>query len=103
MINDIRSGEVDFGVLWGPLAGYHATRGGDKLTVVPILEEVPHAEKLEYRITMGVRAGETTWKHQINEVIAKRQGDIDAVLLEYGVPLIDEDNKIITAARKPSN
>jgi tagatose-1,6-bisphosphate aldolase len=64
---------------------------------------VPHAEKLEYRITMGVRAGETTWKHQINEVIAKRQGDIDAVLLEYGVPLIDEDNKIITAARKPSN
>ena len=52
---------------------------------------------------MGVRAGETNWKHQINDVIAKRQGDIDAVLLEYGVPLIDEDNKMITAARKPSN
>jgi hypothetical protein len=54
---------------------------------------------LEYRITMGVRAGEVTWKRQINDIIKKRQADIDKVLLEYGVPLIDEDNKLITAPR----
>jgi len=104
MIKDIRSDEIDLGVLWGPYAGYYANRGeGEKLTVVPMIEAVPGLPKLEYRITMGVRAGESAWKHTINEVIAKRQGDIDAVLLEYGVPLIDEDNKMITAARKPSN
>ena len=100
MVKDIRSGEVDVGILWGPYAGYYASRGGEKLTVVPILEEVPGTPKLEYRITMGVRMGETGWKRRINEIIAKRQGDIDGVLLEYGVPLIDEDNKLITAARR---
>jgi ABC-type amino acid transport substrate-binding protein len=100
MVTDIRSGEIDAGVLWGPLAGYYASHGGEKLAVVPILEEVPHAQKLEYRITMGVRAGEAAWKRQVNDLIAKHQGDIDSILLEYGVPLIDEDNKPVTAARK---
>jgi quinoprotein dehydrogenase-associated probable ABC transporter substrate-binding protein len=96
MVNDIRSGEIDAGVLWGPMAGYYASQGGEKLVVTPILEERPGLQKLEYRITMGVRANETNWKRQINEIIAKRQGDIDAILLSYGVPLIDEDNKLIT-------
>jgi quinoprotein dehydrogenase-associated probable ABC transporter substrate-binding protein len=100
MVEDVRKGETDGAVLWGPLAGWYAANGGEKLVVVPLLEEVPHLEKLMYRITMGMRAGETTWKHQINDVIAKRQGEIDAVLLEYGVPLIGEDNKPITAPRK---
>jgi quinoprotein dehydrogenase-associated probable ABC transporter substrate-binding protein len=100
MVNDIRSGEVDVGVLWGSYAGYFAARGGEKLVVVPMLEETPGLPKLEYRITMGVRNGEQAWKRQINEVIAKRQGDIDQILLEYGVPIIDEQNQIITAARK---
>ena len=54
---------------------------------------------LEYRITMGGRAGETAWKHEINNVIAKRQGDIDKILMEFGVPLVDEDNKLITEPR----
>jgi quinoprotein dehydrogenase-associated probable ABC transporter substrate-binding protein len=103
MVNDIRSGEIDLGVLWGPYAGYYASRGGEKLTVVPLLEEVPGTTKLEYRITMGVRMGETGWKRRINEIIAKRQGDIDAILLDYGVPLVDEDNQLITVARKPGN
>ena len=100
MADDVRKGVTDGAVMWGPLAGWYANHGGEKLTVVPLLEERPHMEKLIYRITMGMRAGETTWKHQINDVIAKRQGDIDAILLEYGVPLIGEDNKPITAPRK---
>jgi hypothetical protein len=61
----------------------------------------PGLPALEYRITMGVRAGETDWKHEINNVIEKRQADIDKVLLDYGVPIIDEDNKLITEPRKP--
>src|SRR5262249_45823319 len=36
MIGDIRSGEIDAGVLWGPIAGYFGTRGGEKLAVVPL-------------------------------------------------------------------
>lgn len=100
MTDDIRAGTIDAAVLWGPLAGWYANNGGEKLVVVPMLEERPGAERLIYRITMGVRAGEANWKHTINDFIAKRQGDIDKILLEYGLPLIGEDNKPFTEPRK---
>ncbi|HEX2841128.1 substrate-binding domain-containing protein [Hyphomicrobium sp.] len=100
MVNDVRSGEIDVGILWGPHAGWYAKQGGEKLNVQPMLEEKqPGLPRLEYRITMGVRVNETAWKHEINNVIAKRQGDIDKILLDYGVPIIDEDNKLITEPR----
>lgn len=97
MIEAIRKGEIDAAVLWGPMAGYYATRGGDKLTVVPLLKD--KNARTEFRITMGVRQSDVAWKRQLNQVISKRQPDIDKVLLEYGVPLIDEQDRIITTPR----
>ena len=97
MFEAIRKGEIDAAVLWGPMAGYYATRGGDKLTVVPLLKD--KNARTEFRITMGVRQSDVAWKRQLNQVISKRQPDIDKVLLEYGVPLIDEQDRIITEAR----
>jgi quinoprotein dehydrogenase-associated probable ABC transporter substrate-binding protein len=98
MIEDIRKGEIDAGVLWGPIAGYFASRGGEELVVKPLLKESA-GPRMAYRITFGVRNGEDEWKRQLNQIIAKRQGDIDAVLLKYGVPLLDEQNNQITAPR----
>jgi quinoprotein dehydrogenase-associated probable ABC transporter substrate-binding protein len=99
MINDVRSGDIDAGVLWGPIAGYFAAKGGDKLLVVPLLKETG-TPRMAYRITFGVRNFEDDWKHQLNAVIAKRQGDIDALLLQFGVPLLDEQSNLITQPRQ---
>jgi quinoprotein dehydrogenase-associated probable ABC transporter substrate-binding protein len=99
MISDIRSGDIDAGVLWGPIGGYFAARGGDKLSVVPLLKEVG-APRMAYRITFGVRNQEDDWKRQLNVVLARRQGDIDAVLLEFGVPVLDEQSNLITQPRR---
>lgn len=101
MMNDIRSGEIDAAVHWGPIASYWAARGGDKLVVVPLLKETG-AGKIAFRITMGVRQGDDAWKRQLNQIIAKRQGDIDKILMSYGIPLlVDDDTKmdILTDAR----
>jgi ABC-type amino acid transport substrate-binding protein len=99
MINDIRSGDIDAGVLWGPIAGYFAAKGGDKLLVVPLLKETG-TPRMAYRITFGVRNLEDDWKRQLNAVIAKRQSDIDALLLQFGVPLLDEQSNLITQPRR---
>jgi ABC-type amino acid transport substrate-binding protein len=98
MIADIRSGEIDAGVLWGPIAGYLAGKDGEKLTVVPLLKESV-GPRMAYRITFGVRQGEDDWKRELNALIAKLQGRLDAVLLEYGVPLLDEQDHPIAAPR----
>jgi quinoprotein dehydrogenase-associated probable ABC transporter substrate-binding protein len=99
MISDIRSGDIDAGLLWGPIAGYFAANGGEKLVVVPLLKETS-GPRMAYRITFGVRTQDHDWKHQLNDLIAKRQGEIDAVLLEYSVPLLDEQSNLITQPRR---
>jgi quinoprotein dehydrogenase-associated probable ABC transporter substrate-binding protein len=98
MIEDISSGDIDAGVLWGPIAGYFARKAGS-LVVVPLLKETGRT-RMAYRITLGVRSLEDDWKRQLNVVLAKRQGDIDAVLLKFGVPLLDEQSNLVTQPRR---
>ena len=50
---------------------------------------------------MGVRQGDDAFKRKINEVIAKRQGDIDKVMLEYGVPLLVDDDTSMELIKEP--
>jgi quinoprotein dehydrogenase-associated probable ABC transporter substrate-binding protein len=99
MIGDIQSGEIDAGVLWGPMAGHFAAKAGDAFVVAPLTKEAGET-RMAYRITFGVRPLEDDWKRQLNTVIAKRQADLDAVLLQFGVPLLDEQSNLITQPRR---
>jgi quinoprotein dehydrogenase-associated probable ABC transporter substrate-binding protein len=98
MVRDIASGEIDGGVLWGPIGGYFAKHAGTPLVVVPLTRHEAGVP-MTFRITFGIRHGEIEWKHRLNDFIAARQGEINRVLLEYGVPLIDEQDRPVTAAR----
>ena len=51
---------------------------------------------MAYRITMGIRPNEPEWKHRLNDLIAANQDEINAILLDYGVPLLDEQDRPIT-------
>lgn len=102
MIKDLESGEIDAGVQWGPIGAYWAKQHSD-IVAIPLLKESA-GNKIAFRITMGVRNGDDNWKRQLNEIIARRQGDIDKILLDYGVPvMVDDDTKIdlVTEPRKP--
>jgi len=99
IVRDIRKGDIDAAIMWGPIAGYYAANGGDKLAVAPLVKDAGKAGRLDFRITMGVRQGDDLWKRQLNDIIRKHQADIDKVLLDYGVPMIDEENKPITTPR----
>ncbi|GLH77302.1 methanol oxidation protein [Bradyrhizobium sp. SSBR45G] len=102
MINDLKSGEIDAGVLWGPMAGYYAKQASPQLHVTPLVKETS-GPKLIYRIAMGVRGADQNWRRQLNKLIQENQGEINKILLDFGVPLLDEGNHLITAeaAAKP--
>lgn len=100
MIDDIRKGNIDAGILWGPIAAYWANRDGEKLVVVPLVKERAPV-KIAFRITMGVRNGDDAWKRQLNDIIRKRRSDIDQVLLDYGVPLLVDDDTSMELVTKP--
>jgi quinoprotein dehydrogenase-associated probable ABC transporter substrate-binding protein len=103
MIKDLAKGEIDAGVLWGPLAGYYAKQVNPPLHVTPLVKETT-GPKLVYRIGMGVRAADQNWKRQLNRLIQENQPAINKILLDFGVPLLDENDRPIgaeTATKSP--
>lgn len=52
----------------------------------PTLREQPFS----FAIAMGVRRGDKDLRDRLNDVIARRQGDIDRILADYGVPRVEE-------------
>ena len=93
MTEDIEAGRIDAGVLWGPMAGYFARQTTPHLTVVPLLKE---AERLDFRVAMGVRSSDQDWKRKLNRLIADNQPEIDRILIDYGVPLLDDQGRLKT-------
>jgi ABC-type amino acid transport substrate-binding protein len=97
MMRDLAGGEIDVGILWGPMAGYYARQANPPLRVVPLLKE-SGGPQLAFRIAMGVRATDQNWKRQLNRLIAENQPDLNRLLLSFGVPLLDERDRPITIA-----
>jgi quinoprotein dehydrogenase-associated probable ABC transporter substrate-binding protein len=91
MIRDLGSGEIDAGVLWGPMAGYFAKQMQPPGVVVPLVKETT-GPRLAYHITMGVRPSDQEWKRTLNRMIRENLQATNEILLSYGVPLLDEQN-----------
>lgn len=95
MIKDLVDGAIDAAILWGPMAGYYANKANADLVVVPLVKE-KNGSRMAFRITMGVRPSDQEWKRTLNRFIQENQGEINKLLLEYNVPLLDEQDNLIT-------
>jgi quinoprotein dehydrogenase-associated probable ABC transporter substrate-binding protein len=98
MINDLTSGAIDAGVLWGPMAGFYAKNTTPPLHITPLVKE-KGGPQLVYRIGMGVRLSDQNWKRELNRLIQENQPAINKILLDYGVPLLDENDQLISAEK----
>jgi quinoprotein dehydrogenase-associated probable ABC transporter substrate-binding protein len=96
MIDDLKKGDIDVGILWGPMAGYYAKQSDPPLTVVPLLKETV-GTSLMFRIGMGVRPSDQEWKRTLNRLIMENQAEINKLLISYNIPILDESNALITA------
>ena len=96
MISDLNKGDIDAAILWGPMAGFYAKKSDPPLHVTLLVGEKT-GPQLVYRIGMGVRRADQNWKRQLNRLIQENQGEINKILVGYGVPLLNENNQRITA------
>ena len=96
MIEEIASGKLDAGLLWGPVGGYYAQRSNVPLSVVPLVKETAGPNTV-YGITMGVRPDDPQWKHRINKVLAENQHEINVILQGYNVPLLNQEGELIAS------
>jgi len=93
-VEAVARGELDMALVWGPIAGYFAARSPVPLEWVPLAAE-PGSPPMDYKITMGVRYGETEWLDTLNGLIRSKRDEIEAILKEYGVPLLDSRGRLV--------
>src|ERR1700732_1296224 len=95
MIDDLARGDIDCGILWGPMAGYYAGRTEPPLIVVPLIKETT-GPQMTFRIGMAVRPADQEWKRTLNKLITENQAEITRLLISYNIPILDEANMPIT-------
>jgi mxaJ protein len=93
-VSAIARSELDGALLWGPQAGYFASRSPVPMRV-SIVPQPPDMGGLpfQYSIAMGVRRGDPQMRELLNDFIRRRQPEIDRILAEYAVPRVTKDQQ----------
>lgn len=88
IVEALRHGDLDAAFVWGPQAGYYARQVALPLRMHYVAPPATLGQQpFTFAIAMGVRRGDTALRDRLNDLIARRQGDIDRILAAYGVPL----------------
>ncbi|WP_332876053.1 quinoprotein dehydrogenase-associated putative ABC transporter substrate-binding protein [Massilia sp. S19_KUP03_FR1] len=85
---DLAKGAIDIAFIWGPIAGYFASHAPNAAIVAIPLAPQPGVQ-FEFDIAMATRFGEAAYKQKIDESIARNRPQINAILAQYGVPLLN--------------
>jgi mxaJ protein len=90
IIDAVVNGEIDVAVVWGPLGGYFAKKQSIPLNVVPVSPAADPNLPFTFSIAMGVRKSDKALRDQIDSILQRKRGEIDAILDAYGVPRVPE-------------
>ncbi len=88
LIDALAREEIDIAIAWGPLAGYFAKKSNIPLHITRLAAAVDSGLPMAFDISMAVRQDDTDLLRRLDRAVAERRSDIDALLLEYGVPVM---------------
>jgi mxaJ protein len=90
IVDAVADSQIDVAVVWGPMAGYFATRESVPLRITPVSPQVdlPFLPFV-FDIAMGVRRSDSLLVRRLDSVIVRRRPEIDRILASYGVPRAD--------------
>ena len=99
IIDAVAAGEIDVAIVWGPFAGYFARRHGDRLDLAPVgADPLQPALAFRYEMALGVRRGDEALLAELQQVLDRRKPEVDAILRDYGVPLLPAGAPTLAAA-----
>jgi quinoprotein dehydrogenase-associated probable ABC transporter substrate-binding protein len=94
-VQDVLDGKIDVAGVWGPFAGWLKTMKHEPLTLQPVNlmeDEIP----LEFSLATGVQHTDVVLKFMIDDALKARKDEIAAILNEYGVPLVQCSDCIVS-------
>jgi mxaJ protein len=89
IVEAVAAGDVDIALVWGPLAGFFASRSPVPLRLEPVTPWLDAAQyPMIFDISMGVRRDEPQLRREIEQMLARHGGEIKALLESYHVPSV---------------
>jgi mxaJ protein len=90
ILRAVADGEIDAAFVWGPTAGYFASREKQPLALVTVspLSDGPGLP-MAFDVSMGLRRGDRELKREVEAALEAHSAEIRHVLEDYGVPLVD--------------
>ena len=86
LLKALRDGQIDVLITWQPAISAFLSGYPDfEVVVVPNTRALGAPEQYAFPMSMGVRAGDEALKNRLDEVIAKHQAELTAILSESGV------------------
>ena len=88
IVEAVAESKIDVAIIWGPFAGYFGQRQAVPLKVTALTPETDGPSiPFVFDIAMGVRKGDKVLLTELEQILSRRQRDIDQILSQYGVPL----------------
>lgn len=88
IVKAVIGGDIDIGLVWGPLAGYFAGRSTVKLRLEPVTPADDARWPMQFDIAMGVRPADPRLLNQVNDILDRESSRIREILKSFSVPLI---------------
>jgi len=102
IVDAVVSGSIDVGIVWGPAAGYFASRSRVPLRLERVTPQLDaQVWPMTFDIAIGVRKGEPELRDEIDSILEQHRAAIERILDDYHVPRVDaasERNRESSAA-----
>lgn len=94
-VQNMLDGQLDVAALWGPMAGWYKTMKHAPIDIVPV-NRMDDRTPMEFPLAIGMRRGAKDLKAKIEAVMLKEKDRIKQVFVEYGVPLVQCDECLVS-------
>jgi quinoprotein dehydrogenase-associated probable ABC transporter substrate-binding protein len=94
-VQQVIDGKLDVAGIWGPFAGWLETMKHEPITLQPVNlmeDEIP----LEFSLAIGVQSTDVVLKFALDFALLDMQEEITAILNEYGVPLVQCSDCVVS-------
>jgi quinoprotein dehydrogenase-associated probable ABC transporter substrate-binding protein len=89
IIDAVAKGDIDVALVWGPLAGYYASRAAVPLTLTALPDsDATSGIPFAFDVSIGVRRADRELKAALESAIERRRDDILKILETYHVPML---------------
>jgi mxaJ protein len=91
IVRAVERGEIDVGLVWGPLAGFFAAPSPVPLRLEPVTPWFADNQwPMQFDVSVGVQKDNQKLLKQIDAVLARRSNEIRKLLAAYRVPVVEQ-------------